>query len=161
MRVQADIAPALFRELLGRFATGVTVMTAANAGGLPHGMTVSSVASVSLTPPLVSACIGDDAVLHDLLVDAPLFALSILSEHQETLSRRFAGPVDTPFDGVGYHLSEHGLALIDGAVAHIECRREAVHPAGDHSIVIGRVIGGSASDGRPLIHFRGGYTTLG
>ena len=161
MSPDPDVSPSLFRELLGRFATGVTVITVQDDDGEPRGMTASSLASVSLSPPLVSVCIEDCATLHDLLVHAPLHALNVLAEEQEELSRRFAAPNITPFDGVGYHTTERGLILLDGAIAHIECRLEATHTAGDHTILIGRVIGGAAHDRRPLLYFRGGYASLG
>ncbi len=156
-----DASPSLFRELLGRFATGVTVITATSDDGAPRGMTASSLASVSLIPPLISVCIEHDADLHDLLHQAPRFALNILAEDQEELSRRFAGSQLASFDGVGYHTSENGQILLDGAVAHIECEQTAAHDAGDHTILIGRVIGGGARDARPLLYFRGGYASLG
>lgn len=159
--IVADVDPPLFRQLLGRFTTGVLVLTARDRAGAPHGMTANSLASVSLTPPLVSVCVDHAAGMHDLLLDAAEFAVNVLAEPQETLSRRFAGGDESRFDGVGYRLSERGLVLLDGALAHIECARFAAHPAGDHTILVGRVIGGATADGRPLVYFRGGYTTLG
>ncbi|HET7603865.1 MAG TPA: flavin reductase family protein [Gemmatimonadales bacterium] len=162
MSTNFDVAPPLFRQLLGRFATGVTVITVTSPDdGGPRGMTASSVASVSLMPPLLSVCVEKEAVLHDLLVQSPTFAVNVLAEAQEELSRRFAGPQTASFDGVGYHVSDRGLVLLDGAVAHIECRRVATHAAGDHTILLGGVVGGAAHDGRPLLHFRGGYASLG
>ena len=162
MATNPDVAPSLFRQLMGRFATGVTVITATDPGDRgPRGMTASSLASVSLVPPLLSVCVEKEAVLHDLLVQAPIFAVNILSEDQEELSRRFAGPQTASFEGVGYHQSERGLILLDGAVAHIECRRVATHTAGDHTILLGGVMGGAAHDARPLLYFRGGYASLG
>ena len=162
MPTNFDVAPPLFRQLMGRFATGVTVITATDAEtGAPRGMTASSVASVSLAPPLLSVCVEMEAALHDLFIQSPIFAVNVLAEDQEELSRRFAGPQIATFDGVGYHTSERGLVLLDGAVAHIECRRAATHTAGDHTILLGGVIGGGAHDARPLLHFRGGYASLG
>jgi flavin reductase (DIM6/NTAB) family NADH-FMN oxidoreductase RutF len=155
------VDPAQFRQLLGRFATGVTVITVQGEGGRPQGMTASSLASVSLHPPLVSVCIDHSAELHDVIAAAPVFVVNILESAQETLSRRFADRHEDRFDGVGYHRSPEGLVLLDGALAHIECERYAVHPGGDHSIVIGRVIGGTANEGHPLLYYRGGYAALG
>ena len=152
---------AVFRQLLGRFATGVSVVTTVNADGAPVGMTANSVASVSLSPPLVSVCVDREASILESLLTAQHFALNILSEQQEDISRRFAASLDGPFAGVGYRVSEQGLALLDGAIAYIECSREASHEAGDHHIVIGCVVGGTVRDGRPLIFYRGGYGSLG
>lgn len=153
--------PAQFRELMGRFATGVTVLTVNGAGDRPLGMTASSLASVSLIPPLVSVCIDHHAELHDTIAAAPVFVVNILESRQEALSRRFADRHEDRFDGVGYQRSPEGLVLLDGALAHIECDRFASHPGGDHTIIIGRVIGGSTGDGRPLLYYRGGYGALG
>jgi flavin reductase (DIM6/NTAB) family NADH-FMN oxidoreductase RutF len=146
---------------MGRFATGVTVLTVNGTGDRPLGMTASSLASVSLIPPLVSVCVDHLAELHDTIVAAPVFVVNILESRQETLSRRFADRHEDRFEGVGYHRSPEGLVLLDGALAHIECDRFAVYPAGDHTIIIGRVIGGSTGEGRPLLSYRGGYGGLG
>lgn len=152
---------ARFRELLGRFATGVTVLTVRAPAGEPAGMTASSLASVSLEPPLVSVCVDHSAELHDLILAAPEFVVNVLEGSQEELSRRFADPHENRFDGVGYHLGPEGRIRLDGALAHIECERFATYPGGDHSIVIGRVVGGDTHDGHPLLYYRGGYAALG
>ncbi len=152
--------PALFRDLLSRFATGVTVLTAAARDGRPHGMTASSLAAVSLEPPLVLVCIDHAARLHSVITEADAFVVNVLAAHQEELSRRFADPHDERFDGIGYRTTADGLVLLDGVLAHIECLREALHEAGDHTVVLGRVVGGDAREGRPLMYFRGGYTAL-
>ena len=146
---------------MGRFATGVTVLTVNGQGGRPLGMTASSLASVSLVPPLVSVCVAHEAELHDAIVAADTFVVNILESGQEALSRRFAEPYEDRFDGVGYHRSPEGLVLLDGALAHIECNRHATYPGGDHTIIIGRVIGGSTANGHPLLYYRGGYGALG
>ena len=145
---------------MGRFATGVTVLTVNGSGDRPLGMTASSLASVSLVPPLVSVCVDHEAELHDTILAAPVFVVNILESHQEALSRRFADQHEDRFDGVGYHRSPEGLVLLDGALAHIECDHYATYAGGDHSIIIGRVIGGSTGEGRPLLYFRGGYGSL-
>ncbi len=146
---------------MGRFATGVTVLTVNGPDDRPLGMTASSLASVSLVPPLVSVCIDHKAELHDSILAAPVFVVNILESRQEALSRRFADRHEDRFDGVGYHRSPEGLVLLDGALAHLECDRFASYPGGDHTIIIGRVIGGSTGDGRPLLYYRGGYGSLG
>lgn len=146
---------------MGRFATGVTVLTVNGPGDRPLGMTASSLASVSLVPPLVSVCIDHQAELHDTILAARVFVVNILEGHQESLSRRFADRHDDRFEGVGYHRSPEGLVLLDGALAHLECERYARHPTGDHTIIIGRVIGGTTGEGRPLLYYRGGYGSIG
>lgn len=156
------VAPPLFRQLLGRFVTGVTVLTARDAVGNPVGMTASSLASVSLEPPLVSVCIELRASAHDTLVEAEHFVVNVLAEDQEELSRRFAQPQATQdFAGVGWLDGEVGVPRLQGAVAHIECAREATWPGGDHTILLGRVVSGAVGEGRPLVYYRGGYAGLG
>ena len=98
--------------------------------------------------------------MHGLLVTSPVFAVNILASNQETVSRRFAQDREERFDGIGYQESPRGLILLDSALAHIECERVATHEAGDHTILVGLVVAGNASDGRPLCYFRGGYASL-
>ena len=155
-----DIGPAEFRQLLGRFATGVTVVTALDGAGRPHGMTANSLSSISLEPPLVLVSIEKIAVLHPVITAASHFVVNILADQQEALSRRFARKEDDRFDGIGYTLTADKVPVLDGVLAHIECERWAMHEAGDHTIVIGRVTGGAVREGRPLGYFRGGYTGL-
>ncbi len=124
------------------------------------GMTASSLASVSLHPPLVSVCIDHAAELHDVIVAAGEFVVNILEGRQETLARRFADKHEDRFEGIGYRRSPEGLVLLDGVLAHIECEHYATYAGGDHTIVIGRVIGGHAAEGRPLLYYRGGYASL-
>lgn len=155
-----DIGPAEFRQLLGRFATGVTVLTALDPAGRPHGMTANSLSSISLEPPLVLVAVEKIAVMHDVIIVAPRFVVNILGAGQEALSRRFARKDEDKFDGLGYTLTPDGIPLFDGTLAHLECERVALHDAGDHTIVVGRVSGGVAREGRPLAYFRGGYTGL-
>jgi flavin reductase (DIM6/NTAB) family NADH-FMN oxidoreductase RutF len=155
-----DVDPAEFRQLLGRFATGVTVVTALDAAGRPHGMTANSLSSVSLHPPLLLLAIEKIAVMHPVILAAPHFVVNILADSQETQARRFARKEDDRFDGIGYAPSAAGVPVLDGVLAHIECERVALHEAGDHTIVVGRVTGGAVREGRPLAYFRGGYTGL-
>jgi len=155
-----DVDAPEFRQLLGRFATGVVVITVVGPDGRLHGMTANSLASVSLDPPLVSVCVDHRAELHPIITKSDRFVANVLASNQEALSRRFADPHDDRFDGVGYQLSPEGGVLLDGALAHIECLIFAMHEAGDHTIVVGRVVGGSAGEGRPLLYYRGGYAAL-
>jgi flavin reductase (DIM6/NTAB) family NADH-FMN oxidoreductase RutF len=157
------IDPDTFRSVLGRFASGVTVLTARDADGADHGMTVSAFCALSLEPPLVVACIGHIASMAPVMRQggAEWFGISILATHQEAISRRFADPeTDEPFDGLGYARGESGVVLLDDAIAHLECRVVERHEGGDHHIVIGAVEHARPRQGRPLIYFRGGYTQL-
>jgi flavin reductase (DIM6/NTAB) family NADH-FMN oxidoreductase RutF len=138
----------------------VTIITLQGHDGRPLGMTASSLASVSLHPPLVSVCIDHAAELHDTILESREFVVNVLESAQETLSRRFAEQNQDRFDGIGYHRTAEGLVLLDGTLAYIECERYATYPGGDHTIVIGRVIGGATAEGRPLLYYRGGYAAL-
>ena len=160
MTAPRGVEPAEFRQLLGRFATGVCVLTAHSAEGRLQGMTANSLSSVSLVPPLVLLSIDHRAHMHPTLTTCRAFAINILSARQEAVSRRFANELEDRFEGVGYHVSTRGLVLLDGALAHLEVEREACHEAGDHTIVVGRVVAGAAHEGRPLCYFRGGYAAL-
>lgn len=150
----------LFRQLLGRFATGVTVITARTAKGDPVGMTANSLASVSLDPPLVLVSVEKVHEMHAALEHATHWVFNILSSEQEALSRRFAGAEPDRFRGVSYRENERGIAVLDGTVAHIECEKHAAVPGGDHTVFVGLVVGGDASDRRPLLYYRGGYAGL-
>jgi flavin reductase (DIM6/NTAB) family NADH-FMN oxidoreductase RutF len=154
------IDPDTFRAALGRFASGVTVVTTIDGDGRDHGMTVSAFSSVSLDPPLVLACIGHEASMHHVAMRADRFGVSILAVGQEPLARRFADQRSDRFDGVGYSRGQLGLALIDDALAHLECTIIDRQEAGDHTIIVGRVDTAACEPGRPLVYFRGGYTQL-
>ena len=145
-----------FRSVMGRFATGVSVLTTRH-GDVDHGMTVSAFSSLSLDPPLVLACIGHDATIAGSIAAAAHFGVSVLAEDQEPLSRRFADPDADRFDGVALLRGALGVALVDGAIAHLQCRIVARHDGGDHTIVVGEVLVASTIDRRPLVHFRGDH----
>lgn len=160
-----DVDPARFRQLLGRFATGVVVITARDREGRLTGMTANSLASVSLEPPLISICVEHQAEMFNVMSDTDDFAINILSSLQETVSRRFAGGgQEDRFGGVGYSVSPQGLAILEGALAYIECTKFAQYPLGDHSLFVARVTGGGTTEdpahSRPLIYYRGGYAGL-
>jgi flavin reductase (DIM6/NTAB) family NADH-FMN oxidoreductase RutF len=154
------IDPDEFRAVLGRFASGVTILTARDSEGRDHGMTVSAFCSASLVPPLVVACIDRSADMHDVLHKATHFGVSILAEGQEALSRRFAELPAGRFDGIGYSRAESGVVLLDDALGHMECRRVDRYDAGDHAIYVGEVEWANCRQDRPLLYYRGGYAQL-
>ena len=155
-----EVDPSRFRQLLGRYATGVAVVTANTSDGTPTGMTVNSLTSVSLVPPLVSICVDTAADMHRVLHETDRFVLNLLGADQEMISRRFAGQHHNRFEGIGYRINDHGLVVLDGVIAYIECERHAIFEAGDHTIFVARVTGGQTAAGRPLLYYRGGYTGL-
>jgi flavin reductase (DIM6/NTAB) family NADH-FMN oxidoreductase RutF len=155
------IDPDTFRATLGRFASGVTIVTARDERGADHGMTVSAFSSVSLEPPLVLACIAHEASMHEILQRHDRIGVNVLCSTQEHLSRRFADELETDrFDGIGYSRGESGVALLDDALAHIEARVVARHDTGDHTVFIAEVEAAEPRDGRPLLYYRGGYAQL-
>ena len=150
-----------FRHALGRFPSGVTVVTVRGTDGRDFGMTVSAFASVSLDPPLVLVCIGDDATIAGAVAAAGHFAVSVLAENQGALAQRFATSDTDRFMGTAVSRGTTGIALLDGAVTHLECAIVARHRGGDHTIVVGEVLAASAvEDGRPLVYQRGAYRRL-
>lgn len=152
------IDAATFRHALGRFPSGVTVVTVRGDDGRDYGMTVSAFASVSLDPPLVLVCIGDDATIAGAVAAAGQFAVSVLAEDQEAVAQRFADSDADRFAGTGVARGVTGIALLTGAIAHLECAIVARHRGGDHTIVVGEVLAATAvDDGRPLVYQRGEY----
>ncbi len=149
-----------FRQALGHFASGVTVITTQHQGQL-HGTTVSSFCSLSLQPPLILVGIDLSANIHDLIIASNVFAVNILAEHAETLSRHFARRIPDKFSNVSYRLGQLGVPLLDDALTRLECRLVARYPGGDHTIFIGEVISTSTQPHRqPLIYFRSAYERL-
>jgi flavin reductase (DIM6/NTAB) family NADH-FMN oxidoreductase RutF len=148
-----------FRQLMGHFASGVTVVTTAGEGER-QGMTVSAFSSLSLDPPLVLICVERTVRIHAALEANGKFGVNILADDQEELSRRFASRVDDRFSGVGVTDGSLGVPLLTGALAVIECRIVDRLPGGDHTIFVGEVVDGSVREGDPLLYFRGGYRAL-
>ena len=151
-----------FRRILGHLATGVAVVSAADPeNGAARGLTASAVASVSLDPPLVLACVERTADTHDCIERAGAFAVAILGADDETGARRFADyPSERKFEGVAYHEEVTGAPVLDEALAWVDCRVWATYDGGDHTIFVGEVVAGEAIDGPPLLYFRGGYGRL-
>lgn len=142
-----------FRNALGRFATGVTVVTVPNGEGV-RGITANAFMSVSLNPPLVVVSIDKKARAHALLLQAERYGVSILREDQEALSNHFAGLEGGAEPALGTFA---GLLVVEGALAHLVCRTVDRHEAGDHTLFIGEVEALRYREGRPLLYFRGKY----
>ncbi len=152
-----------FRRVMGQFATGVTVITVQH-GEQIHGMTANAFTSVSLDPPLVLFCVTKKARMATLIRDVRGFAINILAEHQQDVSRQFAGANKENLEKT-VSLHRGPIApLIDGSLASITCLTDAIHEGGDHWIVVGRVVtvhersGEMLSD--PLVFFRSRYQEL-
>jgi 3-hydroxy-9,10-secoandrosta-1,3,5(10)-triene-9,17-dione monooxygenase reductase component len=149
---------AAYRQVLGHFPTGVTVVTAVNGAGEPAGLAVGSFSSVSLDPPLVAFFPGKSSSSWPRIEAAGSFCVNILAEDQEGVCRRFASKDDDKFVGLGWSAAATGSPVLDGVLAWIDCDIESVTEAGDHYCVIGRVRDLRVEhDGGPLVFFRGGY----
>lgn len=147
------------RAAFGNFATGVTVITAEQNGN-PVGMTVNSFSSVSLTPPLISWCVGDQATLFAFFQHTDFFAVNVLSQQQQPLSNLFASGEDDCFDTVTWRKGKHNLPLLDGCIANFQCQVEHRYAGGDHTILVGRVLAYACTTAEPLIFFGGKYREL-
>lgn len=157
---QAAFDSARFRQVLGHFPTGVTVITAMS-GAAPVGLAVGSFASVSLEPPLVLFCAAQSSSTWPLIREAGQFCVNVLAEDQEDVCRSFASKGADKFAGIGWKHSALGEPQLDGVLAWIDCEIAEVVPEGDHDVVIGRVRGLEVvREGGPLLFFRGGYGRL-
>jgi len=151
------IEAARYRQVLGHFATGVTVVTTAE-GSTPAGLAVNSFTSVSIAPPLVAFCVARGSSTWPRIRTSGTFCVNILSEDQEALCRVFAGRSQERFQGVGWRAAGSGAPIIAGVLAWLDCTLESEHDAGDHIMVMGRVHEmGVDHEGRPLVFYRGGY----
>lgn len=150
-----------FRDALGCFATGVTIVTAMDAEGKPIGLTANSFTSVSLDPPLLLVCIANNAGSAPVLEGADRFAVNVLQIGQQPTSNRFAGKGEDRFAATPWAVGEFGTPVLTGSLASFECERHAVHEGGDHFILVGRVLKASFEPQRdPLLYFRGKYRRL-
>ena len=154
------ISPDEFRRVLGHFATGVTLVTTCDADDRPTGLTASAFSSVSLEPPLVLVCVDHKSQSYPALRESGRFGINILHHEHEPVSRRFATTRLDKFDELPYRLGVLGVPLIEGALAHLECRIVSTYVEGDHTIFVGRVESASAGEGDPLLYYRGRYHRL-
>ncbi len=148
------------RQCLGKFATGVTVVTCRDARGRPCGITANSFSSVSLDPPLVLWNISKVSSSLEAYLAADAFAINVLAEHQHETASHFARSDDRLFDGMEFVDGAGGAPLLPGTLAVLECRRHQVHDAGDHYIIVGEVTRHESRDGDPLLFFGGRFTAL-
>lgn len=150
------VDPDAFKAALGQWPSGITVVTADGPDG-PVGLTASAFSSLSLHPPLVLVCVGMASWTHDIVVGAPGFGVHILKASQEEISNTFAFSRDDRFKDLTVTAGHHGVPMLEGALTRLVCERHQVVEAGDHSILVGRVLEAEVADGDPLVWFRGGY----
>lgn len=151
------IDPKRFRQALGAFTTGVTIITATDAAGADVGMTANSFNSVSLSPPLVLWSIGHSSTNFAAFMQAKHFAVHILAVEQADIASRFAQRGVDRFAGLQVERGNEGVPLLTGAVARFECRTAFQYEAGDHVILVGEVLNFQDSDREPLLFARGQF----
>jgi 3-hydroxy-9,10-secoandrosta-1,3,5(10)-triene-9,17-dione monooxygenase reductase component len=154
------VDPAAFRVALSQFASGITILTTRDADGKDAGMTATAFSSLSLDPPLVLFCVGNEASMAPALRAATHVAVHVLASEQETLSRRFASKDGDRFAGLTPARGHGDVPLLEGALARLECRVAELLPRGDHFIVIAEVLRTAVEDGTPLLYSRGRYARL-
>lgn len=155
------VTPEAYRRACSRFATGITVVTVVDAEGRPHGVTMNSFSSVSLDPPLVLVSLDLKSALLGHFLTCKGFAINVLRDDHEHLSRRFASTAADRFEGVAWHPGESGYPLLEGMIAHFECRRAQHFEVGDHTVLIGEVLRVETAPGKPLLYFDSGYREIG
>lgn len=148
------------RDTLGRFATGVAVVATRDRLGRPVGLTVNSFSSVSLDPPLVSWCLSLASGLLPDFVEAPGYAISVLSRQQSLVARRFAQRCDDRFTGVPWAPDRNGAPLLEGAIAHLSCAPYFTERVGDHLMLVGRVVHHASWAGEPLLFYGGKFSAI-
>ncbi|MDR3400077.1 MAG: flavin reductase family protein [Pandoraea sp.] len=146
-----------FRHALGRFATGVTIVTTTAPDGVPVGLTANSFNSVSLSPPLVLWSINKRSRSLEVFESSGRFAINVLCADQMPLAARFASPVPDRFEGVEWRTGRSGMPLFDGCVAWFECRLTFKYEGGDHFIFVGEVVDVGHCDRVPLLYAGGAY----
>jgi len=149
------------RRVMGHFATGVTVITTLSKEGKLHGLTANAVSSLSLVPPLLIICVDKKAESYASFDESKVFTVNILADDQEDLSRRFAVSGGEKFEGVAYRRGGNGAPILQGVLAHLECKLYATYDGGDHTIYLGEIEEADTREVKPLLFFRGGYRALG
>jgi len=155
-----EIDPRQFRDALGRYPTGVTVITTRDSKGSPVGMTVNSFASVSLDPPLILWSIDNDSALFDVFTKASHFAVHILKSDQQQLSHNFSSEDPDHFAAAGYEAGIENLPLLKSYAALLQCEVSNRHEEGDHVILLGRVLDLENRVADPLVFCAGQYRKL-
>ena len=157
-----SIEPREFRDTVGCFATGITIITTVQQDGNPVGLTANSFTSLSLDPPMVLFCLDCNVASFEAFRADGHFAVNILSTEQQALSAQFARSGPEKWNGVSYDTWDSGSPIFPGSLASMECKVASINQGGDHVIVIGEVVRMERAQGdvTPLLYFRGGYANL-
>ncbi|MEE2654761.1 MAG: flavin reductase family protein [Pseudomonadota bacterium] len=156
------IDPREFRNTVGCFATGITIITTIDVDGSPIGLTANSFTSVSLDPPMVLFCLDRKVASFESFAVGKHFAVNILAAHQEEVSNRFAQSGPEKWQGVDYDTWDNAVPIIPECLANMECCGHSIIDAGDHVIVVGEVvkIASANEDVKPILYYRGGYKEI-
>jgi flavin reductase (DIM6/NTAB) family NADH-FMN oxidoreductase RutF len=149
-----------FKAALGRFASGVTVVTTKDADGNLHGLTVSAFCSVSMNPPLILVCIHKNTGSYSSFEESKAFVVNILEESQQQISNHFASHSDDKFSGQHYELNENGLPILADCLVNLECSLKHSYDGGDHTIFVGEIEKTTVHGGKPLIYAQGKYRQI-
>jgi flavin reductase (DIM6/NTAB) family NADH-FMN oxidoreductase RutF len=149
-----------FKSSLGRFASGVTVVTTKDNDGKLHGLTVSAFSSVSMNPPLILVCIHKNTGSYSSFEESKAFVVNILEESQQQISNHFASHSDDKFSGQNYELNENGLPILADCLVNLECSLKHSYDGGDHTIFVGEIEKTTVRDGKPLIYSQGKYREI-
>lgn len=147
------------RRIMGHFATGVTVVTTYLENEI-YGMTANAVTSLSLNPPLILVAVDKTASMHAALTSSRFFAVNVLSDAQEHLSRRFAQRGPKEINDLTWIRASSGAPILADALAWVDCRLAEVLPGGDHDVFLGEILAGDSRTGAPLLYFCGKYRRL-
>jgi flavin reductase (DIM6/NTAB) family NADH-FMN oxidoreductase RutF len=149
------------RRVMGHFASGVTVVTTRDPDGRPCGLTANALTSVSLDPPLILVCIDKKSESYPHFAGSGIFAINMLTEAQERISRRFATSGGDKFAGVAFRWGAAGAPILEEHLAFLECRIVHAYEGGDHTIYVGQVEAAGTTEGHPLLFYKGAYGHLG
>ncbi|HTW87271.1 MAG TPA: flavin reductase family protein [Candidatus Binataceae bacterium] len=149
------------RQVMGHFATGVSIITTLSKDGELVGLTANALTSVSLVPPLLLICVDKKAESYPHFAESNLFTVNVLAADQEDISRRFATSGGNKFEGVSYRKGANGAPILNNILAFMECRIVGSFEGGDHTIYLGEIEEASTGEGEPLLFYRGGYRSLG
>ena len=149
-----------FRRVCSKYATGITILTVLDSLGAPHGMTVNSFTSVSLSPPLILVCIDRQTPILSHFTPETRFGVNVLHEEQKELSTWFARSGHDRFSGMEWRPGETGVPILPGMLATLECEVTQMIEAGDHVVVIGAALHATWREGQPLVYFNSSYQSL-
>ena len=151
-----------FRNAVGCFATGVTVITTLDSNGEKVGITANSFSSLSLDPPLILFCVDSKINSFDAFENCANFIVNVLHEEQQDISNNFARSSDEKWDGVLHEFGKNGCPSFGNSIAVLECKKDAIHEGGDHLIIVGEVtnIKYDVENNRPLLYYNGSYSSI-